>query len=253
MLSRKKQKKYLSKKEKDWMVQLRAYGQSGDQEAIHRLRLGVKKVKAFVQLMKECSGSGRKVSKDFELLKKMFRQAGKIRDASNNLKLMEGLQLGSPSYREEQDRLRDAAAVAFQQQIPVYRKKGRKAGRHLLADVQNISTSCIRDWYAARLIKISVLLTASGDLLHEARKKIKELLYVQGLLPKELVEEIGLDRGYLDELQEALGQWHDMAVIATAHASRDGADGRGMFEECKRKEDMVRDLAKDFYRRAHKM
>jgi CHAD domain-containing protein len=141
--------------------------------------------------------------------------------------------------------------VEFQQQIPVYRKKGKKAGRHLLADVQNINTGCIRDWYAARLIKISVLLTASGDLLHEARKKIKELLYVQGLLPKELVEEIGLDRGYLDELQGALGQWHDMAVIATAYASRDGADGRAMFEECKKKEAVVRALAKDFYRRAH--
>src|SRR5258706_15404277 len=87
MLSRKKQKKYLTKKERDLLTQLQAYGESGDADALHRLRLDVKKVKAFVQMVKACSKTSgdRRVSKDFGLLKKMFRQAGKGRGWRNTI------------------------------------------------------------------------------------------------------------------------------------------------------------------------
>src|SRR5258708_25242618 len=87
MLSKKKQKKYLSKKEKDWLIQLQVFGESGDPEALHRLRLGVKKVQAFGQMVKACSG--KLASKDFDLLKKMFLHGGKIRDANTKLPLLE--------------------------------------------------------------------------------------------------------------------------------------------------------------------
>lgn len=245
MLSRKRQKKYLLKKEQDWLVQLESFSQSEDPEAIHQLRLGIKKVRAFVELMKECSA--RKAPKDFALLKKMFRQAGKIRDAGNNIKLLEHFHLAT----DELERERVSAVAEFKRHMPEYRKKGKKAGRHLQADVISIKPSCVKDWYAARLIKISVLLTASGDLLHEARKRIKELLYVSRMLPEELVGEIGLDRGYLDQLQEAIGQWHDTAVVLTAYAGKEGVDSQAMFNECKEKEAVARELAGDFYKRAH--
>ncbi|MBS1661108.1 MAG: CHAD domain-containing protein [Bacteroidetes bacterium] len=249
MLSRKKQRRYLSKKERDWLVQLDAFGRSGDSEAIHKLRLGIKKVRAFVEMMKECSD--RKAPKDFALLKKMFRQAGKIRDAENSLRLMERFHLDMGEFRAEQERLRVSATAEFKRKISLYRKKGKKAGRRLQADVLSIRTECVKDWFAARLIKISVLLTGAGDLLHEARKRIKELLYVQRVLPVALAEEIGLNRDYLDRLQEAIGQWHDTAVLLTAYAGKEGVDSGLMFQECKDKEAMVRGLAGDFYKRAH--
>ena len=249
MLSKKQQKKYLAKKEKDLLLQLHAFGLSGDPEALHRLRLNVKKIKAFVQMMKDCSE--KRAPKDFDLLKKMFRQAGKIRDAGNTLQLLKHFHSVSAEYKTEQDHIRTTAAAEFRQQIPQYRKAGKKAGRRLLADVHAVRTSCIRDWYAARLIKVNVLLTASGDLLHEARKKIKELLYVQRLLPPNIKEDLGLDTAYLDALQDAIGQWHDMAVIVTTYAGREGADSQAMIAACKEKEADVRALAGDFYLRAH--
>jgi CHAD domain-containing protein len=249
MLTKKSQKKYLSRKEKDWLVQLHVFGESGDPEALHQLRLDIKKVKAFVQMVKDCSG--KRASKDVDLLKKMFRQAGKIRDANNHLQLLESFHSVAAEYKTEQAQLRTAAAAEFQQKAGEYRKKGKKAGRRLLADIHSIRTRCIKDWYAARLIRIGVLLTASGDQLHSARKRIKELLYVERLLPAALVKELRLNRDYLDKLQDAIGQWHDMAVIVGTYAGREGADSQAMVRECRKREDAVRGLAGDFYLRAH--
>lgn len=249
MLSKKRQKKYLSKKEKDWLIQLRAFGESSDPEALHRLRLDVKKVKAFVQMVKACSD--KRVSKDFGLLKKMFRQAGKVREANNNLQLLEQFHSMPAAYKAEQGEIGASAAGEFKEHIGEYLKKGKKAGRRLLADVQAVRTSCIKDWYAGRLIRAGVLLTASGERLHEARKKIKELLYVLRLLPQSLVEELRLDKDYLNTLQELIGQWHDMAVIVSTYAGREGADSQAMVRECRDREAEVRELARDFYLRVH--
>jgi len=249
MLSKKRQKKYLSKKEKKWLIQLHVFSESGDPEAIHQLRLNVKKVKAFVQMMKACSD--KRIARDLGPLKKMFRQAGKIRDAGNNIRLLGEFQGMSAEYREQQERLGREAASVFKERTEGYRKKGKKAVRRLQADLHAVRSQCIKDWYASRLIKISVLLTASGDLLHEARKRIKELLYVQGLLPKALAGEIGLDKQYLDKLQDAIGNWHDMAVIVATYAGREGADSQAMVRECERKEGIVRTLASDFFLKAH--
>ena len=252
MLSRKKQKKYLTKKERDLLEQLRAYSESGDADALHRLRLDVKKVKAFVQMVKACSDKKTtRVFKDLGLLKKMFRQAGKVRDASNTIQLLEQQHWVPAAFRVEQDELRVSAVDEFRQQVGKYRKKGKKAGRRLLEDVNAIRTGCIRDWYAGQLIRIGLLLTASGDQLHEARKKIKELLYVEKLLPSGLVESLRLDKDYLDELQERIGQWHDMAVIVTEYAGRPGADSAAMVSECRERERRVREMGGDFYLRAH--
>ena len=249
MLSKKRQKKYLSKKEKKWLIQLHVYSESGDPEAIHQLRLNVKKVKAFVQMMKACSD--KRIVRDLGPLKKMFRQAGKIRDAGNNIRLLSEFQGVSAEYRQQQERLGKEAAIVFRERAEGYRKKGKKAVRRLQADLHAVRSQCIKDWYASRLIKIGVLLTASGDLLHEARKRIKELLYVQGLLPKALAGEIGLDKEYLDKLQDAIGNWHDMSVIVTTYAGREGADSQAMVRECERREGVVRTLAGDFFLKAH--
>jgi CHAD domain-containing protein len=249
MLSKKRQKKYLTKKEKQWLLQLHVFGESGDPEAIHQLRLNVKKVKAFVQMMKACSD--KRIVKDFGPLKKMFRQAGKIRDAGNSLKLLKQFQVSFAEYSGRQERLQKEAETVFNQRAEEYKRKGKKAGRRLQADLHSVRSSCIRDWYASRLIRISVLVTASGDLLHEARKRIKELLYVEKLLPRALAQEIGLDKDYLDKLQDVIGDWHDMAVIVATYAGREGADSQAMVDECRRREEKVRMLAGDFYLKAH--
>jgi CHAD domain-containing protein len=249
MLKKSKQRHYLAKQDREWQQELSAFGASHDEDAIHRLRVTIKKMKAFARFSNACSG--RDVIKDVNLLKKMYRQAGTIRDAGNHLQLLEKVHPAPEFYREEQEQLKSAAAETFIGHIRYYRKQGKKARRRLLADLHAIRLDCIRDWYATQLIGISVLLTASGDRLHKARKQIKDLLYVLHLLPSRLVKELRLNRDYLDQLQEAIGRWHDTWVVAGAWAGKDLSGSQAMIKECREKEAAVRALAGQFYHRAH--
>ena len=233
------------------MQQLQVFEGSRDPEAIHQLRKDIKKIKAMVQLVRSCSGE--QMRKDFNLLKKMFRQAGKIRDAGNNLQMLQQYHPSTPRLEQEQDHIRYEASKVFLNEIQQYRKKGKKAGRRMLTDLQGIQTKCIKDWYAAQLINISVLLTETGDRLHEARKRIKEILSVLGLLPNTLVTELRLDTDYLDQLQDAIGAWHDSVVVVSIYAGRDVTDSQAMVRECREREAAVRALANDFYLRVHQL
>lgn len=249
MLTGKKQRKYLAKKGKEWESHLQAFDRTHEQEALHRLRIAVKKIKAFARMAEACSGPG--ALKDFHLFKKMFRQAGTIRDAGNRLQLLEHFHAAPDGYKKEQQRLKETETTVFIEHIAQYRKKGRRAGRRLLTDVHSIRTGCIRGWYGRQLIDIGVLLTASGDRLHKARKLIKELLYVNGLLPTRLTAELGLDKEYLDRLQDAIGQWHDSTVVVSAWAGKDLEGSQAMVRECCEKEAKVRRLGDEFFLRAH--
>jgi len=249
MLKKSKQRHYLAKKDREWQQELDAFHASQDEESIHRLRITIKKMKAFARFSKACSGKD--TVGDIDLLKKMYRQAGVIRDAGNHLHLLEQVHPAPEFYRQEQQQLQSAATETFIGHIGQYRREGKKTHRRLVADIHTIRLDRIRDWYATELIGISVLLTASGDRLHKARKQIKDLLYVLRLLPSRLVKELRLDEKYLDQLQEAIGQWHDAWIVVGVWAGKDLSGSQAMIKECREKEAAVRVLAGEFFRRAH--
>lgn len=249
MLKKNKQRRYLAKKDKEWQAELDAFGDSRDPEAIHRLRLAVKKIRAIARFSQACSGKDTK--KDLGLLKKMYRQAGAIRDAGNHLHLLEKVHSAPEFYRQEQEQLRAEATEVFVKSIKTYRKKGKKAARRLLGRLRPVRQDCIKDWYAGELIKISMLLNASGDELHEARKEIKTLLYVLRILPSGIARDLRLDGDYLDRLQHAIGQWHDAFVVAATLSAKELCGAQAMLAACREKETEVRILAAEFFHSAH--
>jgi CHAD domain-containing protein len=249
MLKKSKQRRYLAKKDKEWQAELDAFGDSRDPEAIHRLRVAVKKIRAVAQFSQACSGKDTK--KDLHLLKKMYRQAGAIRDAGNHLHLLEKVHSAPEFYKQEQQQLQEEATQEFVDSIRTYRKKGKKAARRLLADLRPVRLDCIKDWYAGELIKVSILLNASGDELHQARKEIKTLLYVFRLLPSRIARELRLDGHYLDKLQETIGQWHDAFVVAATLSGKELCGAQAMLAASREKEAEVRMLAAEFYHRIH--
>ena len=189
--------------------------------------------------------------KDFNFLKKMYRQAGAIRDAGNHLLLLEKVQAAPEFFRQEQQQLQSEASEDFINRIKTYRKKGKKAARRLLADVRSVPADSIKDWYAAELIRISILLNASGDELHDARKGLKTLLYVHGLLPSRVARELSLNQDYLDKLQDAIGEWHDAFIVARTLSGAALCGAQAMSVTCEGKETVVRTLAAEFYHRVH--
>jgi CHAD domain-containing protein len=249
MLSKKKQRRYLSEKERQWLDELTAFDETRDEEALHRLRLGIKKIRALVRLSGHVRG--KRLSRELRPLKKMFRQAGMIRDTRSQLRLLQEHRLLSPEHEERRVHQIKDAAEKFSRRITDYRKMGKKAGRLLLADVETIHSGRIRRWFAIEIIQTGILLTQSGNKLHLARKKIKALLYVQKILPQKLAGELRLDRDYLDSLQDTIGKWHDTLVAASDWPVGDEAGEKQMIRQCRETEQAIRVLAHDFYRKAH--
>jgi CHAD domain-containing protein len=249
MLKKNRQQRYLVKKDKQWRHELKAFGETLDQEAIHRLRVNIKKIKAFARFSRDCSG--RDTMKDFNLLKKMYRQAGIYRDAGNNLRFLQDVHPAPEFLKQEQEQLQQKASELLISKGKDYRKRGKKVARRLLGHVRAIPADRVKDWYGTELIKIGVLLNASGDELHQARKAIKSLLYVLDLLPPRIVKELRLNRDYLDQLQESIGQWHDTFVVTAVWNEAALVGVQALFNDCHDKELVVRTLAGDFYRRAH--
>ena len=247
MLTKKKQRQYLDEKERQWLNELAVFGKTRDENALHRLRLGIKKIRALIRLSASVRGKPR--SRELRPLKKMFRQAGIIRDTESQLRLLEQHQLLSPEQRELRVLRIKEAADKFTRNITDYRKEGRKAARLLQADVKSIDSVAIRRWFAGEIIQTGVLLTKSGNELHLARKKIKTLLYVQKMLPEKKALQLRLDRDYLDNLQDAIGSWHDTLVAADSWPDRDDAGEKQMTAECREKERIIRVLADDFHRK----
>jgi CHAD domain-containing protein len=256
MLSRKRQRRFLSANEKEFLSQLKAYRISGnDEESLHRLRLCIKKIKALTVLSKACAIKS--PLKDFRLLEDLFSLSGQIRDSNSNLLYWEKYRLVTPEERHRQIACIASPSDKLLAGKKAFLKKGYKAGRLLQQDVRAISDRGIRFWYAGQLIHIGVLLTASGDQLHQARVKIKSLLYVHKILPDRMIAALQLNTEYLDSLQDAIGQWHEIVI---AMNERDNSNpsgqalpsGQAMVQECRDKEAAVRELANDFYRKVHR-
>jgi CHAD domain-containing protein len=248
MLSKKRQRRYLFRQKQNWLVQLKAFDRSHDQDVLHRLRVEFKKIKAFVRLTAAVSGRG--ASAHFSGLKTMFRRAGRIRDIGNRIRFLEQHRLLSPEEKDRQQQSMEAAADDFAGRIKEYRKKGKRASRHLLMDIHAIPAGSIQQWYALEIIRIGILLTSGTGNLHRARKKIKTLLYVHKMLSGAVAKRVHLNTDYLEKLQEAIGQWHDVMIVAEGRTDKSVAGEGAVMTECREKEKAVQALAGEFYRRA---
>ena len=249
MLTKKRQRRFLAEKEQQLLQELVLFNESRDEKALHRLRLELKKIRALVELAKV--RSGKRAAAHFAGLKKMFREAGVIRDAGSRVRFLEERQLLSEEHRNRQARSIRLAGDIFAAHIHQYQKKGKKASKRLKTRMHAIHAGGVLRWYAAEVIRTGLLLGGTGDELHEARKKIKTMLYVQKILPAEITKRIRLNTDYLDQLQEAIGQWHD-AMMAMADWTEDNPGGKqAVHRECLDKEQVVRTLAVEFHLKVH--
>src|ERR1700677_258688 len=129
MLTKKKQRRYLTEKEQHWLQGLVVFDRSRDEKALHRLRLEIKKIRALVELAK--AQSGKRAAGHFRGLKEMFRQAGGIRDAGSQVRYLEERHLLSPEFRDRQTRSIGLAGDEFAGRIRQFRKEGKKAAKQI--------------------------------------------------------------------------------------------------------------------------
>ncbi len=190
----------------------RLHGSVLDAKTLHDLRLQNKKLKAVLQLLKQVSGNPHFTAKT---LKPLFRLAGQIRTAQLILQQLEHYHLEQEDWVQEQHASIQQASEKLVRQRKHFKKAIAKLEQRLLPACHSVADKKVERYYGQNISRLSMAfaLPLDGDQLHENRKDIKSLLYALPVLPHALQSRLQINKSYLDELQELIGQWHDHMVL----------------------------------------
>lgn len=214
MLSKEKMLDYCDKRWKGIGLQLNILNEAEDPEAIHSLRLEIKKIRALAVLLREISGNEKQYST--KALRSVFQLAGRIRLAELNLKTLADFNFSQPALEQDERKLAalgfeliKARAEAFLEET----ESGKKQFTNSIRDIKNCE---LRSWFNKSFNDLSIffLWPIQKEGLHEKRKNIKEVNTILKICPNSLVQELEPDQQYLDNLQELIGQWHDLSVFS---------------------------------------
>jgi CHAD domain-containing protein len=76
---------------------------------------------------------------------------------------------------------------------------------HALQNKELLSYHHLKSEYLKQIFKLPLI----PDHLHEGRKQIKHILYIQELLPDSLKKQLPFNIKNLDQFQDMIGKWHD--------------------------------------------
>ncbi|SDG38069.1 CHAD domain-containing protein [Chitinophaga filiformis] len=248
MLKRKRQQKYLVKRCLELRLQLYAFADAGGEDALHKLRVEIKKLKAFSKLTKLYKGEKAVTIK--KNIRKIFHRAGIIREASINLQMIKQFNIHHPAFNTEAKGTIQQETAKFRLHKTDYNDDIRNNVKSFLKSLQPVRNHDIKHWFTRQLKKIAgVVTTTSTDQLHEARKRIKNLVYMHGILQQRLASALELNIDYLDQMQDAIGKWHDTAVaveLLAAHSSGNKAKISKLHKEQDKAGKAIHTMGDDF-------
>jgi CHAD domain-containing protein len=116
---------------------------------------------------------------------------------------------------EEIDRQIQEKTRKFSEKIHDFQAGLRKFRSKSVGRIAEIDLASAVDFFEMQKKKIrrEVLKHDPGMHWHEARKRMKVMMYMLSILPKKAVSEIGVNHKELDRIQELLGDWHDLEVL----------------------------------------
>ena len=170
------------------------------------MRVEVKKINAA---LKVSSVSLKKRKRN--PLKKLFRDAGGIRDTQVGLELIEQWCPENQVLKGEQNEQLRVRSEAFYLKMPDYVKDDVQFFKVVSKKLHAVKNRRLLKWYSKQFKQVGNLLAAQQieQNLHLCRKKIKDILYGYGLVKNTLASQLPVNTNYLDRLQEKIGKWHD--------------------------------------------
>lgn len=206
-----------------WMEVLRDYGP----ETVHGLRVNLKQQRAFFYMLEALTPSF-SAGEAMDVFEGVYRKAGKVRDRQVERALIEKnehrlhIEHRFSAWLEEQEGRRALLLQQYESghsMLPV-----RALSEQVLRTIRALPEHELEALLQAYFIKIIRGVVAfirgdkaAGDDLHDLRKFIKELFYNLRFLQQHTGPEAlqcGA-LGRLDDLQHALGKWHDFDFTIT--------------------------------------
>lgn len=194
--------------------------ETGNQQELHGYRVQIKKLKALINLL-ENADSQTTLNKLFKPVAKLFKKAGKVREAYVNLLLTEQFKINNQIFELEQQKIIDEGIESFRLDGKKFLKDIKEAHKLLTKSLPKIKNSTIAAYYKNQLEQIAKNLEfiSFSEEMHQNRKQIKLLVYNHKLVKNALTKQLYLNEEYLDKLQETIGKWHDNVIAAQLFSS----------------------------------
>lgn len=193
-----------------------------DPEAIHQLRVSIKKIRAVLELLDKVTGNGVDADAMMKELERLFKTAGKLREVQVNRTLFESY---SPHYLAPymayQDRLQLRLEKLFRKQLRLFRMEHVRSLEqeifHTTGFISDAETLKITEIVFSKVTrKVGLLGNRIPDeiALHKLRRHLKSLqewLLIRHEITQEQSEEPFLEN--LRLLTSRIGRWHDLLVL----------------------------------------
>lgn len=194
----------------DW---LNRYAQTADEEALHQFRVSLKRIHAVMQYFREKEIHLKKIKQLKRKQREIFSEAGFLRDAEIRLNWLKQNKM----FLLQKESLLMEKTQSFRNYFSAHAKQNSS----ILNEIKEELVSLAKEEKEAVVFEYSIKLKEtvqqfiSHKLLmddwHELRKQIKQLLYAWHWNRKE--DQLKLlkvnELHYFDQLQDAIGAWHD--------------------------------------------
>lgn len=176
---------------------------------MHNIRVELKKIRSLFYYLR-FTDKNFSFKTEYKCFKKIFKEAGKIRELHLILKLIQKYKIRIPDvefYSSQENRL----TYEFRKGIEVFKKELENADQSTVKYINKSDTGKLSEYLLVRQLMLQKLLTHLADKtgLHDIRKVIKDIVYISEILfgKQNSAEQI------FDEIQNSIGKWHDKQVL----------------------------------------
>lgn len=207
-MQKKEIKAQVGKEGKSAKRYLRGFMKKGDQEKLHKFRVGIKKLRAVASLIEQTTPLIN-VRNELKPVKETYQLSGQVRDSYLHMKLAKTLPVADKQYLSKEKLVMKKASRKLRKNRPHHLKMLRRAKSRLIKRIPKVNSKKVSQFYESELLSIGSCLSSSTGVeqMHDCRKRLKVLLYnlplVVGIL------NVPVNEDYLQQVQTAIGDWHD--------------------------------------------
>ncbi|HMS64358.1 MAG TPA: CHAD domain-containing protein [Ignavibacteria bacterium] len=210
MLKKEIQIEYFKNKSDSSLRHFRKFIKTQDASELHQMRVDLKKIKSLLNLSSDCQRST--IHSDrIKKINKVFKAAGKIRSLQLNLKILETDSLNYPDLRNVQLKILKDHYRDFYCNKKDYQKILDNRKEKFAKNFRDIEDKCLLNFLGKSIRKLNLMFSPYSERknFHKCRKIIKDLIYLNELLPTEVRTDIRINLAYLKDLEDCIGKWHD--------------------------------------------
>ena len=240
-------KQFAHRQFKSLIGHLKKYEGSHDPELLHKVRVDVKKIKAVLFVIDDCT-RGFKAHKNFIPFRKIFRRAASIREPDVLARLARQYKMDEISGDLTPGRIENLI-IAFDADIPHFIKTIKKRRAKLQPHLKHVRKTDLTTYIQStkKEVKSRLYPKPAMNIIHKVRKKVKEAIYLSEINDQLKKKETK----FYSKIQRIIGQLHDKQVLLDHLSDKRNFAGNAQYETirsaCTADKRKIFSLASHFY------